>query len=485
MEITYEITDAINGYDVIGKRGGPLWLERTAEAWCNVPRVLAFGNRPDDWACRDLVLGSAMRSKAAWPFRRLANSGHPLLHLPSPSQIQHPSEQNTINKPLAWARAFQFFHVHALQSQIRFLASKRRRQAMLRLNCPNSLYLIDTESTTPSLVCRQNALCPFCLSREAVQLSIELTNRFSDSNTVFALISLHTLVSDDPGDLINNPRARQSCLAMKRIVTSHMRQLATRLGATGGMLSSQFLPSFGGQPYFEDGFLDLNPDAITGVLRTALLMPIPDAAAEPLLSSIRQSSEDLTVPASIAPYWGNPNFVPLRFDIDLQTTDRSSCFRSLICGTSPGMDRERRESGIEGFLVAPDWNWVPPTTLSGYLAAIGGMRTYDRFGSWRGHAVRTPSTPQLTRNPARRIRQYNRQIKLKRANERRHAEAQPTDELWNEARPILMELLSQTGRPPGRTATQKAMQQRGFSLSERDHRRLTAKFKQEVQECQD
>lgn len=380
-----EITP-LDDFDSLGVRHGRRFFNNHQEAWEAVQRwtPLVCGNRHVDWASRDLIRGSALREPANWPYRMLSKSDHPFLE-------KHNKAQADISR----SQAYLYVYYQGLLQQAE--ASMRDPAITSLISCPPNLYQIEQAKLKNVHNCRRCSRCPFCLARSAFSVfeRVDFATR-ANSQTFLCLISLTDRLA---ADIANDESEQEALKQLKSKTSARLRMLSRMLGSDGGVVSSQILPRFNAKAKFRDGMLEIDSDAIELTARSALLVPLTERYIAEFMGAFDEDQIFEEISIDNLPVFQNwwhseamDEFNGNQPHVFIKHLSAPGRLRGLVMGSTPGMNFEECEDGIEGLFVAPQWHLVPPELMTQFAPNLINFRIYDFFGTWR--STKCPTTPK-------------------------------------------------------------------------------------------
>ena len=228
-------------YDDLGVRNGNQFYEyggyarQALGSW----QPTAVGQRPIDFAKRDLLYGRSRSDGRNWHLRSLLKHKPQFLFTGIPQGLRH--AEVIIN-----TRAIQFVHylkLHRLQQEMQGPLKAKAKQM---LSCPPSLYLCQDSNNSVIRNCDLAHLCPFCMSRSAAKVFQHLDKVVFKTERPTPLILLK-LIRDIPlgsgREFIKQEKANAYQLC---------RNLASgEFNSSGGVLTFQLAPSVESKPLCE------------------------------------------------------------------------------------------------------------------------------------------------------------------------------------------------------------------------------------------
>ena len=448
-------------YDDLGERHGNWFDEdggrarRLACSW----EPEAFGNRPVDWARRDLVLGAVQRDRRNWAYRKLVKNRHPAFF----HDTIEWSERN--RSGIARARSFLFFHYLALLRLSRSDSATSSRTAKEMMDCcPNFFLARQSRQRRVFRPCRHNKACPFCLARAAEETYSSLLTMPSVRSSILVLASItHDVTSLFSHGSTIVPQVRHA-------FSRRLRNCAESYGANAGMFSIQIGPRCKAKPRLDN--FNSESDCMLGYsIRASVLFQVPlDLfCARFVVDDGNIDEENLLDDLSII---GEAPAVRIGAFCSRDP------LRSLIFGEPPGNRVSEMRDGYEGLFAYQQWHLANADQWHEFLSATKGTRLFSPWGEWYAtrHAPMTKQwTPATERIGAFRKREVLRQANQIRANEADTRASSILEQLWTQ----FQSYQRSHGRWPGRSEIKRLAGVNAVPISDRQARRVSQMIRQE------
>ena len=237
------VREAIARFDALGDEHGHTDLPEYEQAISLVleQELKAFGERPQDYVARELLLNSSMNDRRNWKFRLVQKRSPAWLSISlSKTQCLRANA-----KLFTLCRVFDYLHrMHTLQ-----MLRDSDRQYGLHLDrvarCATSFFQIDKRplSRTKGIrgrhaaqVCRETSICPHCFARKASNIFCSLKTKAAIQLNKGIFVLINVTQEFDPLD-------NAVVTDWKRDAISQLVELARKMGATGGMWTFQLTPT--------------------------------------------------------------------------------------------------------------------------------------------------------------------------------------------------------------------------------------------------
>ena len=400
----------------------------------------AFGKRPRDWIRRDLLLKGAAQDPRNWLIRNVLHSRADFL---SSSDVEVPCDYE---ESYRLARAFDYSHRMQLAKFIPEFGpphSHAISAAIAAFECPTALYMIKkAKAKVSSLrrrggVCKLAWICPHCYARRcSAAVKLALTSAIK-SNTRFMLLLVDSVRIPNEGVRLSQPK---SVGLVGLAVRERLQDLAQQFGGTGGMWTQQVCPittwNSGSGDNFQTGY-DYGLE-----LRIGLMASIP--ATIDSMKKLQQNSSRLE--------HGGPTFDSFLtpFDPSDSTKQRAQLRRIMIGRSKKCPVNNYRTPFIAGLFYWPPISLLDRETWLDRHRLTANQVMYRRWGDWskQQNSLELPTT--LAKDPKPVIR-LNRQSEV-------HA--------------AINKLCAGMSELPGRQRLRRQLNERGFSVSEREVRRI-------------
>jgi len=458
------VTSIYNDLDDVGQENGRIEIPfawKARDRVCSYP-VAAVGRRPKDYAQRDLLIGGWQKDGRCFRFRQLIKNMDPRFY------VNTRNLRRADRDICARARAFQFMHTATLLGFANDLVGDERACRTLDslLRCPPTLFAIEADALKRSghQTCKRIRLCPYCLSRKAVDLYDRLKVDYRrGTRKCLALLSVFIPI-DAPCVSASTEKVRERFKTDSRENLGRLFELVTEhLGSSGGLIVSDVGPNLTAQAQWNDGEIEIeNSQELE--LHLAILSEVSEnhfrdlanslSLPEPLLTPFRQGE------------------IAIEPTVTIRHCGPGDALRSLLFGEAPS--KLRGENVVDGAFRFPPWHLASQYQWRQYLHATRGAQTFRFWGDWKERYATSREPPvqtnQFTNAPQRRG-SYKRRLNLQRANRARQLEKDNAlDELLPHVRNLWEQLCIELGKDPGHTRLRRHATAAGIILTERQAR---------------
>lgn len=445
-------------YDDFGELNGNRFFDdggRARQLACSwIPH--AVGNRPIDWATRDLVLGGAQRDRRNWALRLLIKNRHPQFFVDTYRMSER--QRNCVCR----ARSFLFFHYLKLLTVKRLATPQFEAPLDRLLSCCPNLYQVERSPQHRALrACKQNKLCPFCLARTASRVAQQICHS-TTGDSMFLLVSVQKQIP-------SLSEGRQSIVATyRRQFSALLRKFADDNGAEAGVFTFQVGPHSEEVPKFQHGDICGTQCRESFNLRAAVLFEVSQD------SFCDQEGLETGAVKSIPAFHSliDHGFAP---EVVTEMNDGRDAIRSLVFGESPGNDNAPTRSGHAGVFAYQQWHLASTSQWEQYIESTQGLRLFNYWGNWVSTQPR-PTGTRLTPASSRRGRYRQRQALVVANSQRKLVADDHATELVRRLEPFVSAYHAEFQKWPGWTTIRKIADEESISVSQRQARRIARQF---------
>lgn len=442
-------------YDDLGVRNGNQFddygghARQAVKLW--VPT--AVGQRPIDWAKRDLVYGRSRNDGRNWQQRSLLKNKPPFLF----AGVQHNTRDRDVIANLRTIQYLLYLKLYRLIDEQVHFSLKEKVNRML--SCPPSLFQTRNSNSLPMRNCDLAHLCPFCMSRSAANVFEHLDKTVFETERPSPLILLK-LTRDIPlgsrRELIKQEKTKVSTWA--RLIAKES------FGGGGGLLTFQVAPTAERKAKCERGEVVGSGNQEGLRLHFSVLTDM----SRGFISDNQRQIEELTILDSLD--------IAERFDeyqvrcvlSAASPPGSGACgIRQLVFGRPEYQFSQSAEQSTSGAFSNHQLHLASANQWGEIDSLTRNMKLYNYFGSWKYPKGSSRAQPKFVNANAKTGKEKQVQA-LARENIKRSQDARVlAHQNIALVRPIFESLAQELGRQPGRKPFIDACGNAGIKLPKR------------------